>query len=147
MPLPPVLYLIRSVKARWMSQVVGKGCASRQGISVAVTLRFQWVEMLSRLCEFACLVALGAEPRTVDPAHGRVSYTQYEACHARQQDKKAIYPKITTWTERGSVGPIPSPSSGKSSNTRRASASNTSKNWIRRPASESAAVRWRDSRR
>lgn len=33
----------------------------------------------------------GAEPPTVDPAFGRVSYTQYEARYAVQQGKKVIY--------------------------------------------------------
>lgn len=33
----------------------------------------------------------GAEPPSVDPAFGRVSYTQYEALHARQRGKKVWY--------------------------------------------------------
>ena len=33
----------------------------------------------------------GAEPPTVDPAFGRVSYTQYEALYARQRGKKVWY--------------------------------------------------------
>ena len=33
----------------------------------------------------------GAEPPTVTPAFGRVSYTQYEALYARQQGKKVWY--------------------------------------------------------
>jgi tetratricopeptide (TPR) repeat protein len=33
----------------------------------------------------------GAEPPTIDPAFGRVSYTQYEALYARQRGKKVWY--------------------------------------------------------
>src|ERR1700750_1325855 len=33
----------------------------------------------------------GAEPPSVDPAFGRVSYTQYEALYARQRGKKVWY--------------------------------------------------------
>lgn len=33
----------------------------------------------------------GAEPPSVDPAFGRVSYTQYQALHARQRGKKVWY--------------------------------------------------------
>src|SRR6266852_4616807 len=33
----------------------------------------------------------GAEPPTIDPQFGRVSYTQYEALYARQRGKKVWY--------------------------------------------------------
>ena len=33
----------------------------------------------------------GAEPRVIDPAHGRVSYTQFEARYARERKIKVIY--------------------------------------------------------